>query len=124
MLNHIGITIREAREIRDFYQDILGFKIVRSFKITKDLVKKIFDIGREADVFLLQKNDFFLEIFIDKEKIINNFSHICVNLENRDDIIKMAKNGDYKCRIIPRQEFDLVFIEDKNGNIFELKEIS
>lgn len=113
-----------VREIRDFYQDILGFKIVRSFKITKDLVKKIFDIGREADVFLLQKNDFFLEIFIDKEKIINNFSHICVNLENRDDIIKMAKNEDYKCRIIPRQEFDLVFIEDKNGNIFELKEIS
>ncbi len=121
MLNHVGLTINDASEIKDFYQDIFGMEIVKQFTINEDLSKQIFEIDRETDVYLMQKDDLIFELFINENPDFRSNYHICINVHSRSNLIKRAKNYNYTCMIIPRENFDLVFIKDKSGNIFEVK---
>jgi len=121
MLNHIGITINDASEIKDFYQDIIGMEIVNQFTINENLSKQIFEIDRETDVYLMQKDDLIFELFINENSDFRSYNHICINVHSRSNLIKRAENNNYTCIIIPRENFDLIFIKDKLGNIFEVK---
>ncbi|MCF7859508.1 MAG: hypothetical protein K9N07_09360, partial [Candidatus Cloacimonetes bacterium] len=70
-----------------------------------------------------KKDNIFLEIFISPQGIVNKYNHVCLSYSNRKDLISQAKEKKYKIRIIPREDFDLVFVYDKSGNIFEIKEL-
>ena len=122
MLNHIGITIKNVSEIKNFYQDILGMKIVKQFTINNELSNQIFGINKETELCLIQKDDLILELFINKNSVPNRYDHICISVSSRSDLIRQAKNNDYTCVIIPRENFDLVFVKDRLGNVFEVKE--
>lgn len=123
MLNHIGITIKDISEVENFYQNILGMKIVKQFTINEDLSNQIFQINKEIEVFLMQKDDLFFELFIDENPVYKSYDHICINVHSRNNLIKQAENNNYPCVIIPRENFDLVFVKDKSNNIFEVKEL-
>jgi catechol 2,3-dioxygenase-like lactoylglutathione lyase family enzyme len=122
MLNHIGITIKDSSEIKNFYQDILGMEIIRQFAINKELSDQVFQINQETEVCLMQKDDLVFELFVIEKPISMQYNHICIDVLYRDNLIESAKSKNYSCVIIPRKNCDLVFIKDKSENIFEIKE--
>ncbi len=122
MLNHIGITINNVSEIKNFYQDVLGLEIVKQFTINEDLSNQVFHINKETEVYIMQKDDLILELFINENPDFKSYNHICINVHSRSNLIKQAKNNNYTCIIIPRETFGLVFVKDSVGNIFEIKE--
>ena len=123
-LEHIGITISEQEEINNFYQNILGFNQVKTFTLNKTLSGKIFNIPIDTPVYLMQKDNFILEIFVSADyQIKQNFNHICLSIKNREEVFQKAIAQKYECIRIERDVFDLIFIKDKGGNIFEIKEI-
>jgi catechol 2,3-dioxygenase-like lactoylglutathione lyase family enzyme len=122
MIKHIGITIGDSTEIQNFYQNILGMNIVKQFTISSEESDNIFRIRNGTDVFLMNKEETYFEIFIHKCKKNKNYNHICLEVENRAEIVKKAKAESYSCKIIEREDFDLVFVSDKSGNVFEIKE--
>ena len=121
-LEHIGLAIKDHSEIKEFYQNILGMNEVKTFSINNDLSWEIFGINYSPRVYLLEKNNVFLEIFISPELYNQCFRHLCISVENRDLIIKKAKQYNYKVICKKREKSDLVFLRDKAGNIFEIKE--
>ena len=121
-LEHIAITVSEPVDIKDFYLDILGMKEVKNFVLNKVLAYKIFGINKETSVFLLQKEDIYLEVFVTPEQKKQNFEHICLAVNDRETLVKNSLKQNYECIRIERDLFDLVFIKDKSGNIFEIKE--
>jgi len=50
------------------------------------------------------------------------FQHICILVDDREALLKKAINKTYDFTRIEREDFDLVFVRDKCGNIFEIKE--
>ncbi|NQT65146.1 MAG: VOC family protein [FCB group bacterium] len=123
MLNHIGITVKDISEVKNFYQDILGMEILKQFTINSELSNQIFQINEETEVFLMQKDNLILELFIHENTVPKQYNHICVDVHSRNDLIEKTKKYNYTCKIIPRKNFNLVFIKDKLGNNFEVKEI-
>jgi len=121
-LEHIAITISESADIKDFYLDILGMKEVKNFVLNKILANKIFNIDKETSVFLLQKDDISLEIFVLPGQNKHSFEHICFTVNDRERLVEDCLKQNYECIRIERDLFDLVFIKDKNGNVFEVKE--
>ncbi len=121
-LNHIALTVTNHQEITNFYQDILGFQTMRVFDLKEELSEKIFGIPVDVAIAVLTRDELSLEIFISDTPIKNGFGHICLNVEKRDGIIRKAKAMNYKVVSVDRGSYDLVFIKDKNGNLFELKE--
>ncbi len=122
-LEHIGLTISESKEIKDFYINILGMREVKTFILNKILAQKIFGINKNTSAFFLQKNDLFLEIFVTDEKLKQGFNHICLTIKDRETLVTKAEAQNYECIRIERDIFDLIFIKDKSGNIFEIKEM-
>ena len=122
MFHHIGITIKDRAEVENFYKNILGFELIKIFTISASLSEKIFNLEKDVEVALVCRKDFTIELFICKIKNKQNYEHICIMVENREQIIKKALENNYPCIIIERDPFDIVFIRDKAGNLFEIKE--
>ena len=123
MLNHIGISINNVSEIKNFYQNVLEMKIVRQLTINRELSNKIFNINEDTDVYLMQKDELLFELFIEPNSNAKNYFHICLNVHSRDKLIEKAKKLNYTCITIIKENYNLVFIRDKTGNLFEIKEL-
>ena len=123
-LEHIALNILHPQEIENFYQNILGMTIIKNFTIGKDLAEQFFNISKDTLVYLMQKDDLLLELFVNERNIGSDFNHICITVTDREKIVKNANNNSYKCIRRKRDFSDQIFISDKSGNIFEIKEIS
>ena len=121
-IEHIALNVTDSKEVINFYQNILGMVEIKNFKLEKGLAKHFFSISKEISVYLMQKDDIFLELFVNTKSYNHGFNHICIKVENRDDIIENAKKYLYKCIRREREYFDQIFISDNSGNIFEIKE--
>jgi len=120
-LEHIALSISYSDDIIDFYINILGMNEVKRFTLDKPLSFNIFSINKETPVFLLQKDELVLEIFVTKEHYIQDFNHICLLISEREALFAKANQNGYECIRMERNPFDLIFIKDRSGNIFEIK---
>ena len=123
MFKHVAIRVSNPEEIKNFYRNLLGMDLINQRKLDLELSQKIFGKMTETQFFLLKKNDFYLEIFVDKAKVMTNYNHICIEVREREELIKKAKENGYPCTRIKRKKSDLIFIDDKSGNKFEIKVI-
>ena len=121
-LEHIAIAVNNPSEISDFYKGLLGMEEVRSFILKEKLSQKIFGIQKETPVTLLQKDDLVLEIFLLNEPLKKGYNHICIAVDNREELVKIAAMNNCDITRIERDFSNLIFIKDHSGNIFEVKE--
>jgi len=121
-LEHVALTITDHKEIENFYHEILGMSEIRNFVLDKDLAREIFGIEIETTVFHLQKDGPLLEIFLTREQFDNGFNHLCISFPNREKIIKRAVHHGYECIRLKRQHSDMIFLKDRSGNLFEIKQ--
>jgi len=122
-LEHIALSVSDYKEIEKFYSNILGMKRIKNFVLRKDLASTIFKIDEEINVFLLQKDKVVFEIFITTVSKKQTFDHVCISINNREKFINKVIKSGYKVIRIEREFFDLIFVKDKDENIFEIKEM-
>ena len=121
-LNHIALSIQNKEELRDFYEDILRFRFEYQYNVDASLSLTLFGIKKPAEVFRYSKNNLHLELFVAIEKTIPAFAHIGIEVENREVIEDKCKKAGYQViRVERKEKYDLVFVSDKAGNKFELK---
>jgi len=122
-LNHIGINIQRKEELVDFYQNILGFHLKYQFDLNPVMASKIFGVEKQAEVFLHSNKNIHLELFVYPEQSVQGFAHICIEVTDREIIARKCENAGYPITRIQRNDKpDILFIRNKAGNIFELKE--
>ncbi|MEA3437845.1 MAG: VOC family protein [Thermodesulfobacteriota bacterium] len=122
ILEHVALTITDYNEIEQFYHEILEMNKIKSFVLDKVLAGDIFGIEKETKVFLLQKDELLLEIFLNTEQHHQGFNHICISTSHREKIFKKATQHSYKCLRLKRKNSDMIFVTDNSGNIFEIKQ--
>ena len=121
-LNHIGLNIRRKEELVDFYQNLLGFHLKHQFDLKSSFAANIFGIEKRQEVFLYKKQDLLIELFIYPENTKQGFAHICIEVKDREKIAGKCEDAGYPVTRIQRSgKPGLLFIKDKAGNIFELK---
>lgn len=88
MLNHIALQINLLNNIRDFYENILGFQVIRRFEIGSEMTASIFGLTKQATVVLVEKEDLTIERFVTDILLpFQGYQHTCLNVINRDEII-------------------------------------
>lgn len=121
-LNHIALSIQNKEELTDFYQNILGFRLEYKYEIDSTLSSTLFDIDKPAEVFRYSKDDLHLEFFVATAKTTPAFAHIGIDVADREVVEEECKKAGYKVTRVERKEkYDLLFVSDKAGNKFELK---
>ncbi len=120
-LEHIALTINDSEEIENFYCDILGMRRIRDFILPKDVSVTIFGVESDIEVSFLEKGSLTVELFVSKLINKNPIDHVCITVPDRELMIQKAQQKGYAYTRIKRPEFDLVFLKDKNDNLFELR---
>ena len=123
-LNHIALTCTSEKNAGKFYGGILGLKKMRSFSIPENLTKQLFGLNKESRVLTYSNGDFSVELFLaDKNEAIHPvFDHTCLEVKDREEVIKKCIDVDIEVIKIPRGDSFLLFIRDHDGNLFEIKE--
>ena len=122
-LKHIGLNIVDFDELTSFYETVLGFRKINGFTLPAALSEEIFDIAEQTDAFLYEKDDITLELFVKPSAGNTGYNHLCIEVDNVLEIVEKCNDKGYKAiRKIRDNKPDLVFVKDKSGNIFELKQ--
>ncbi len=122
-LNHVALNIQSEEELIDFYQNILGFYFEYQFNMPTELADTIFEVKKQVNVFLYKREDIHLELFVHSENTTLSFAHICMEVTDRESIAAKCEQSSYPVIRIKRiDKHDILFVKDKVGNIFELKE--
>lgn len=121
-LYHIALNILDESEVDHFYRSILKFWPNRTFEITDELSREIFQHDGETKVFTVRNADLVLELYLAGEEHPKGFQHVSLGVHNRDHVAEKAKAFGYPVIRIKKEPYDMLFIKDKAGNIFELRD--
>lgn len=119
---HLGLTITVKSDIREFYQDILEMDIQKEFTLNEELAEQIFRQDHDVKVVAGTIGNLFIALFFAEQKPDAVWDHICFVSDNRAALINACRGKNYPVTVIERKPFDIVFIKDKSGNLFEIKE--
>jgi len=123
---HHAVTVCISQENAErFYEGILGLKKTKTSELNEDLSKALFGVARECRIVLYENEDFAIEVFMEGliQAKANPFEHICLEVENREGFLKKCQTSGLSVKRIPKGDSLLVFIEDYDGNLFEIKEL-
>lgn len=120
-INHIGINIFDEKEIKAFYQHILELHLERNFEISRHISKKFFGIDNETRAFIVKNEQVTLELFAYDKPLSVGYAHLCIEMDDREKTVRKCEESSYPIMRMKREKGDLLFVKDKAGNIFELK---
>lgn len=120
---HIGLQIIE-NDLNVFYVNVLGCKILRTFKVSSQDALAIFGIPKEVSIVYTQMGNIELELFLEDMTKTINFNHICIQTKQVEEIANKAIVGGYRVYVHKKSDnTQTYFVSDSNNNIFEIKTI-
>lgn len=124
-IDHVAVAFNNKEESDRFFIDLLGLKEVRSFLVPEDLMVKFFGIKKDQVIVRYACNGFDIEVFItdDNSKVKDRFTHSCLLIAERDNLINRALSMGYETIKVPREDRNdyYLFIKDSYGNLYEIK---
>lgn len=121
MLKHIALTVNNEDEIKEFYTDLLDFRLTKQFSLDEKTGQNIFKLSGQAGVYYMTHSNVELEIFLGSHKEKKAYAHICLAYREAEMICQKAAGRGYRTYIKKNPGKDTYFIWDKSGNLFELK---
>ena len=122
ILQHVAINYKDKEKADIFFTKILDLKLKKSFSLTSELSKQIFDTLEQVDVFVYGDNFTVFEVFITKKAVKHTFEHVCIKVNNKNEFIEKCKNYELEPYQINKEEKQLLFVKDFSGNLFEILE--
>jgi catechol 2,3-dioxygenase-like lactoylglutathione lyase family enzyme len=123
MIQHIGLTVANVSELKEFYEKVLLLTPQYQFKVDKSIASNIFGVEKEIDVFMMSYQGMSFEIFIDDDICSSSFAHVCLTYKQSELLFSRAQASGYRAIKKTSRNGYTYFIWDKSGNIFEIKEI-
>ena len=125
-LHHVAVVCSSRENSDQFYKEIIGLKEIKSALLDRELAGQIFDIACESQLILYANDDFTVEVFVPASafKKVNTFVHLCLEVEDREEFVVKCQAMGVVVKKIPKGNSELIFVEDYDGNLFEIKEPS
>ena len=125
-IEHIALTSNSEEDSDKFFMNLLGLKKSRSFTVSTDKMEQFFGVSKEQNVIRYDNANISVEIFItdDDSKAKDTFTHSCLLVDNRDELVRRAGEMQFQVIQVPRTDSDsyYLFIKDNFHNIYEIKE--
>ena len=122
ILKHVALVCSSEENSDKFYADILGLEKVSSKTLPSALAKQIFDVGAEFKMINYVGDGIHFEIFIGKRGPEGKrIAHVCLQVADLEQFLDRCRDGGVKILQVPKGDKTITFIEDLDGNLFEIK---
>jgi len=122
---HAAVNSNSVENSDKFFSQLLGMNKVRDFVVKKELINKFFGIDEDMRFLRFEKDDFSIEVIIrtDNSRAKDIYTHLCLVINDRENLIQKAKQLGFKTIKVPRTDKGdfYLFIKDDYGNIYEIK---
>lgn len=125
-LNHVALSCNTEQSADRFYLDLLGLEKTGSKVVEAALIKDIFGLDREFQLIKYSNGRLTFEIFITQGAIYGKdpIGHVCLDVEDREAFLARCRAAGAKVSRIPAGSGEVIFIQDFDGNRFEIKELA
>lgn len=124
-LEHLAISNNSERESDKFFIDLLGCEKTRSFTVSSELMEQFFGVKKEQDILRYEKDGVSFEVFItnDDNHATDLFTHACLIIKNREELIEKARLMGFETIKVPRKNDEgyYLFLRDSYRNLYEIK---
>jgi len=123
-LHHMAIVCSTVERADRFYTGVLDLKKIKSGTLDRVFGEQLFGISQECEMILYGNEDFRIEVFVtfSDPKMKAPYVHTCLEVNDRKSFAKKCEEAGVTVKRIPRGDHVIVFIEDYDGNLFEIKE--
>ncbi len=123
-LVHAALVSRSLLNADRFFEQILGLQKVKQTTLPKDLTQKVFNRPLECRALVYSGSGFAIEVFVSDavKPPTDPLEHLCLEIEDRDDFLERCRAAGLPVKRVPKGDSFLVFIEDFDGNLYEIKE--
>ena len=120
-LLHIALHCPSEKKADIFFNKILGLKQKSQFKISADFAEQLFGIEKEIQVMLFSNHNVCFEIFITAIKPKITYEHICLEVDDKKELIAKCKKYGIRTYITKKNKKEYLFIKDYAGYLYEIK---
>ena len=121
IVQHVALQYNNRKKAETFFTKILGLPLTKTFTVPKELSDAIFKIKEETIVDVYSNEKAYFEIFITKIQTNHGYEHIGIEINDKEEFIKLCKNYDIEPIFVEKGEKTLLFVKDYAGNLFEIK---
>ena len=121
IFKHTGLTCRTEENADRFYQQILGLEKQEPKVLPADISRGLFGIEEEIRIINYIGTVVHFEIFIHHDPGRKPaIDHACLQVDSLPDFLDRCKRGDVEIRQVPKGEKTITFVQDFDGNSFEV----
>lgn len=122
-LVHISAVCHSYENAVRFYTEILGMHEAKKFSIDQDLTNNIFGVSCTCLIVLFENESCTIEVFIPEHAVAgkNPFVHHCIAVDDLDAFVRSCSDQNLPVNRVPKGDKQLIFVEDFDGNLFEVK---
>ena len=122
-IRHIGLVCRSEQNADRFYGDFLDLTKSEKKLIPAALTKPLFHIDEGLEAVNFSGDALLFEIFIHdgKGEEIGPIAHVCLDVKDPDALLARARAMDVPVLRVPRGDTEVIFVQDRDGNLFEIK---
>ena len=123
-LIHAGLVSRSEERADRFFGDVLGLEKTRKSEIPAKLAKPLFGVETGCEIVYYEGEDLVLEIFLTgrPEVAPQRISHLCLEVTSRSELLARCAEAGVAVREARKGDRAVIFIEDGDGNLYEIKE--
>jgi len=125
-LHHAAVVCSSEKNTDQFYEKILKLKKIKKYILSSDLAEQIFGTPYECQIIFYSDGNLAVEVFIPTSSVgkVSPFVHLCLEVEKREQFLADCLALGITVKRVQKGESLLSFIEDFDGNLFEIKETS
>jgi len=123
-LIHAGLTSRSEAAADRFFGGVLGLEKTRRSALPAELARPLFDVDEGCEILYYGGGNLLLEVFVTgpRERTAGLIDHLCIEVVNRGELLAKCAADGFAVREATKGEDVIFFIEDEDGNLFEIKE--
>ena len=124
-LHHAALVSSSEDHADRFYQDILKLSKIKASMLKRDLSLSLFEIDAECSMILYGNEDLAIEVFVLNQGPSKKepFTHLCLEVGDREEFLSRCRSGGLKIKLVPKGDSEVCFIQDFDGNMFEIKQV-
>ncbi len=120
---HTALVCNSEENADKFYQALLGLKKAEPRILPRSLSNAIFGVEADLTIINYTGSSMHFEIFIvsGTSNSAPRIEHTCIEVKSRSKLLEDCGNLNITVNQVPKGDKTLLFVQDFDGNLFEVK---